>query len=55
MRPRRGQASVEYMFLLCTVTCMALLTATFMAKYGRDLADRVALMLLDAALQLAMP
>jgi len=41
--------------LLCMVLCVALLTGAFLAKYGRDLADRVALMLLEAAIQLAMP
>ncbi|MEK7747398.1 MAG: hypothetical protein AAB576_12100 [Elusimicrobiota bacterium] len=52
---RRGQASVEYMMLLCMVLCMALLTGAFLAKYGRELADSVALKLLEAAITLAMP
>lgn len=52
---RRGQATVEYMLLLCTVLCMALLTGTFLAKYGRDLVDSIALKLLEAAFTLAMP
>jgi hypothetical protein len=37
------------------VVCMALLTGAFLAKYGRDLADSVALKLLEAAITLAMP
>ena len=52
---RRGQASVEYMMLLCMVVCMALLTGAFLAKYGRELADSVASKLLEAAIALAMP
>jgi uncharacterized protein (UPF0333 family) len=52
---RRGQASVEYMMLLCMVVCMALMTGAFIAKYGRDLADSVAEKLLEAAIALAMP
>ena len=52
---RRGQASVEYMMLLCMVVCLALLTGAFLAKYGRDLADSVASKLLEAAITLAMP
>ncbi len=52
---RRGQASVEYMMLLCMVVCMALLTGAFIAKYGRELADSVANKLLEAAIVLAMP
>lgn len=55
MRSRRGQASVEYLLLLCTVLCMSLLTGSFLAKYGRDLTDRMAEKLLDAAIQLAQP
>ena len=51
----RGQASVEYMFLLCTVLCMALLTGTFINKFGRDLLDDIAVKVLDAAITLAMP
>ncbi len=52
---RRGQASVEYMLLLCMVTCMALLTGAFLAKYGRELVDSIALKLLEAAFSMAMP
>ncbi len=51
----RGQASTEYLLLLCTVLCMSLLTGTFLAKYGRDLTDRMADKLLDAAIQLSRP
>ncbi|MDD5303451.1 MAG: hypothetical protein PHS14_10110 [Elusimicrobia bacterium] len=51
----RGQASVEYMMLLCMVLCMALLTGAFLARYGRELADSVAVKLLEAAIALAMP
>lgn len=52
---RRGQASVEYMMLLCMVLCLALMTGAFISKYGRDLADRVAVYILESAIQLAMP
>jgi uncharacterized protein (UPF0333 family) len=52
---RRGQASVEYLLLLCTVLCVSLLTGAFLAKYGRTLIDSVAEKLLDAAIQLAQP
>lgn len=55
MRSRRGQASVEYLLLLCTVLCMSLLTGTFLAKYGRELVDHMAAKLLDAAILLAQP
>lgn len=51
----RGQATVEYMLLLCTVLFMALLTGTFLNKFGRDLLDDIALKVLDAAITLAMP
>lgn len=51
----RGQATVEYMLLLCTVLVMALLTGTFLNKFGRDLLDDIALKVLDAAITLAMP
>ena len=54
-RSRRGQASVEYMMLLCTVTCMALLTGTVLNKYGRDLLDDIAFKVLEAAITMAMP
>ena len=52
---RRGQATVEYMMLLCTVLCMALLTGTFLSKFGKDLLDDIAVKLLEAAITLAMP
>lgn len=52
---RRGQASVEYMLLLCTVLTMALLTGSFLAKYGRELVDRAAEKVLAAAITLALP
>ncbi len=55
MRSRRGQASTEYLLLLCTVLCMSLLTGTFLAKYGKELTDRMADRLLDAAIQLSRP
>ena len=51
----RGQATVEYMLLLCTVLCMALLTGTFISKFGRDLLDDIAMKVLEAAITLAMP
>ncbi len=43
------------MLLLCTVTCMALLTGAFLSKYGRELVDSIALKLLEAAFSMAMP
>ncbi|MDX6769134.1 MAG: hypothetical protein SF051_06350 [Elusimicrobiota bacterium] len=52
---RRGQASTEYLLLLCTVLCMSLLTGSFLARYGRELTDRMAEKLLDAALELSRP
>lgn len=52
---RRGQASVEYMLLLCAVVTMALLTGAFIAKFGRDAADRMAEKVLDAVIVLALP
>jgi uncharacterized protein (UPF0333 family) len=55
-RPRaRGQATVEYMLLLCTVLVMALMTGAFINKFGRSLLDDLAMKLLDAAITLAMP
>lgn len=52
---RRGQASVEYMLLLCAVLTMALLTGAFIAKFGRDMADRMAEKVLEAVIVLALP
>jgi hypothetical protein len=43
------------MMLLCTVLCMALLTGTFLTRFGRDLLDDIAVKLLEAAITLAMP
>lgn len=52
---RRGQATVEYMFLLCTALCMTLMAGAFLNKFGRDLLDDLAMKLLEAAITLAMP
>lgn len=46
---------MEYMLLLCAVLFMAVMTGAFLAKYGRELADRVAVKMLEAALVLALP
>jgi uncharacterized protein (UPF0333 family) len=54
-RLRRGQASVEYMLLLCTVLVLALMTGAFLNKFGRSLLDDLAMKLLEAAITLAMP
>lgn len=54
-RFRRGQASVEYMLLLCSVTCVALLTGAALNKFGTALLDDLAEKLLEAAITLAMP
>lgn len=43
------------MMLLCTVLCMALLTGTFLSKFGTQLVDDLGLKLLEAAITLAMP
>lgn len=43
------------MLLLCTVVTMALLTGTFINKFGKDLLDDMALKVLEAAITLAMP
>lgn len=43
------------MLLLCTVLTMALLTGSFLAKYGRELVDRAAEKVLSAAITLALP
>lgn len=51
----RGQATVEYMLLLCTVLVMALMTGAFINKFGRSLLDDLAMTLLEAAITLAMP
>jgi len=50
-----GQATVEYMLLLCTVTCVVLLTGTFLSKFGTSLVDDIGTKLLEAAITLAMP
>ena len=52
---RRGQASVEYMLLLCAVLTMALLTGAFLAKFGRGLVDKMAEKLFEAVIILALP
>lgn len=52
---RRGQASVEYVLMLTVILSMALMTGAFIGKYGRDLVDRTAEKVLDAALVLAVP
>lgn len=51
----RGQASVEYMLLLCAVLTMALLTGAFIAKFGREMTDKMAEKVLEAVIVLAMP
>lgn len=51
----RGQASVEYMLLLCTVLVTALMTGAFISRFGRSLLDDLAVKLLEAAITLAMP
>lgn len=52
---RRGQATIEYMFLLCTTLCLVLLAGAFLNRIGRELLDDLAYKLLEAALTLAMP
>lgn len=55
MRGSRGQASTEYLMLLCAVLTVSVMTGTFLSRYGQDLAERVADHLLEAAIQLAAP
>ena len=50
---RRGQASVEYLLLLCAVLTVTVLTGSFLARYGRELSDVMAEKLLDAAIELS--
>ena len=52
---RRGQATVEYMLLLCMVTCVVLLAGTFLSKFGTSLVDDIASKILEAAITMAMP
>ena len=51
----RGQATVEYMLLLCSVLVLVMLAGAFLNKVGRELLDELAYRLLEAALTLAMP
>ncbi|MDE2142878.1 MAG: hypothetical protein KGJ84_10745 [Elusimicrobia bacterium] len=52
---RRGQASAEYMFLLCTVLMVAVMMGALISKYGQTLLDNVGDKILDAMITLAMP
>jgi uncharacterized protein (UPF0333 family) len=52
---RRGQASVEYMMLICMVVVLALTLGAAISKYGTTLLDSVGDKILDAMISLAMP
>lgn len=52
---RRGQATTEYLLLLCSVLTMTVMTASFIGRYGNELVDRVGERVLEAAIVLALP
>ena len=52
---RRGQASAEYMLLICMVVTMALMMGAAISKYGTTLLDSVGDKILDAMISLATP
>ncbi|MDE2490959.1 MAG: class III signal peptide-containing protein [Elusimicrobia bacterium] len=51
---RRGQASVEYLLLLCSMLTVACLVGYFLKNYIDVLVDHVADRLLDAVFRLAL-
>ncbi len=52
-RDRRGQASMEYMLILCTMVTVACVTGYFLKDYAGTLIDRVTDKILDAIVVLA--
>jgi|GEM_PF-2185907 len=52
---RRGQASVEYMLLLCSVLMFACLAGYFLQHYADVLVDKVGDRILDAVMVLVLP
>lgn len=54
-RSRRGQASVEYLLLLCSTLTVTVMTGTFLQKYGPALTERLIDRIATAATLLASP
>lgn len=52
-KARRGQASVEYMLLLCTVVTLVCLTGLFLKNYADVLLDKIGDKILNAFFVLA--
>ncbi len=53
-RARRGQASVEYMLLLCSMVTVACLVGYFLKNYAGLLVDKIGEKILDAFFVLAL-
>jgi uncharacterized protein (UPF0333 family) len=51
---RRGQASVEYMLLICAMLTTTCLVGYFLLHYADVLVDKIGERLLDAALAIAL-
>jgi uncharacterized protein (UPF0333 family) len=51
---RRGQASVEYLLLLCSMVAISCLVGYFLKNYMNVLVDRISDRLLDAVVRLAL-
>lgn len=50
---RRGQASVEYMLLLCAMVTVACVTGYFLKNYADTLVDKIGDKILDAIVTIA--
>ena len=55
LRSRRGQASVEYLLLLCSTLTVTVMTGTFLQTYGPALTGRLIDRIASAAIELASP
>ncbi|NNN06467.1 MAG: class III signal peptide-containing protein [Elusimicrobia bacterium] len=53
-RSRRGQASVEYLLLLCSMVTVACLVGYFLRNYVDVLVDKIGGKILDAVFTLAL-
>ena len=53
-RARRGQASIEYMLLLCSMVTIACIVGYFLKNYADVLVDKIGEKILDAFFILAL-
>jgi hypothetical protein len=52
---RKGQGSVEYLLLLCSLLVVINVVGLTIQRFGRDITERVVERALDAAFALAAP